>query len=80
MDVPQGGQGTARPRFHRHPGQTQRRPLVASSRLAGTEGEQLDGLIAKTQPPQKLVQTVQRQIVIRRQNKSVIQIAGELPV
>src|SRR5262249_29164019 len=80
INEPQGGECTPGASLNGHPRQPQRCPIIPCSSLAGTEGQEFQGVFAKTQTPHRLFQVVHSEFVVEGQDKGLVHITVELPV
>src|SRR5262249_59702775 len=78
--LPQRGDRAPRPGFDGNASQSERGAVVAGGRVARAEREQLEGLVTELEEADELVQPIDRDLVVERQEQRFVDVGVELSV
>src|SRR5438270_11322086 len=79
-DVPQCRQRASRTGFKGDPGEAERRPAVAGSRLACAQYQQFESLVAAFAEFDVPLQIIHRQLAVKGEHKGLARVVAELSV
>src|SRR5439155_17731527 len=80
IDVPQGGYRASGTGLDRDARQPQRGSIIASGGIAGTQSQQIQGLVAELEHPDQLVQSIHGELLIEGQEERVLDVASKVTV